>query len=253
LHVANSKISSNVNCTAFDVQLRRGLQSFAGENCLVLRRTIADLKNHVDLPLVGQCFAEVAPCPDDPVGMHLDPESERHLDVLVNQVLPAAVRSDNVISRSVLWRHDEGISDKLHAEYLDEACRTIRNKLVTMIDGSAGNVEPEVGDDAEVNELNAEINQHWTYAREAVEGFSGQGEALNLVHSYVISNDLRPLVVYGEAGAGKTTLIAKAALEVGIVSLNIYFNFHSHRVISKCVSTSEVEFLLSINDSCLAA
>jgi len=180
----------------------------------VFQRIIVDLKYHVNLPLVKDRFAEVTPCPDNPCQMHLDAESERLLGILINEVLPAFVATDKIISRSVLWRHDDGVSDRLHPEYLNEMCQTIRCLMMSMIDEAACKLADTDQQDDDEDGLDLEVDQHCTWAKVSVDGFQGQEEALELIHSYVISTELKPLIVYGDTGVGKTSLMAKAALEV---------------------------------------
>lgn len=62
--------------------------------------------------------------------------------------------------------------------------------------------------------LSREIEQQWICAREAVELFTSMDDALQLIREYVVSDECRPLVVCGDVGSGKTSLLARAALFV---------------------------------------
>jgi len=63
-------------------------------------------------------------------------------------------------------------------------------------------------------ELLTEIRQHWLAVGERLKWFTGRKDVVNLVESYVMSDDDMPLILHAAAGNGKSSVIAKVAAEV---------------------------------------
>ena len=100
----------------------------------------------------------------------------------------------------------------LHAHYLCQLSAKARGKLVDLVDQTAS--VGEADDESEEDLLTSEVEQQWMAATEAVDGFHAQNDVFELVHSYVVSDERKPLVLFGDVGTGKTAIIGKAALEV---------------------------------------
>ena len=60
----------------------------------------------------------------------------------------------------------------------------------------------------------AEVLQHWILCREKSQVLGGREDILEIVQSYVISSSDQPLILHGESGAGKSSIIAQVATEV---------------------------------------
>lgn len=59
----------------------------------------------------------------------------------------------------------------------------------------------------------------------------GREDVLEQIHHYVTGNNQRPLVLFGESGCGKTSLMAKAASQVMLLFGNMNNNYHPERSI----------------------
>ena len=143
----------------------------------------------------------------------LDPDCQQALAELTQHFLPMW---SVVADFSVLWRHDEGISARTHGDYLDELALTAGSWLQQAVDlgvSKMADVWSHAADTVE-GELLAEITQHWLTAGDRLRWFTGRKDVVNLVESYVLSDDDQPLVLYGAAGNGKSSVIAKVAAEV---------------------------------------
>ena len=65
------------------------------------------------------------------------------------------------------------------------------------------------------NPLREEITRHALFCRDHVQSFVGRTDVLAAIHHYVSQdNPSMPLVLHGESGVGKTTLVAKATMEI---------------------------------------
>ena len=47
-----------------------------------------------------------------------------------------------------------------------------------------------------------------------VERFHGREDVLTNIHTYIMSDSAKPFVIFGESGCGKTSVLAKAAMQV---------------------------------------
>jgi len=118
----------------------------------------------------------------------------------------------SIVARfSVLWRQDDGISPTLHRDYIDNLAFTASAWLLQAVDSTADRTAEASWSDIE---LLSEINQHWLTVRDRVRWFTGRKELVNLVQSYVISDDDKPLILHGPPGVGKSSVMAKVAAEV---------------------------------------
>ena len=142
----------------------------------------------------------------------LDPDCQQALVQMTEHYLPPR----SVMAKfSVLWRHDEGISAKLHLDYLEELGLTAGSWLQQAVDlGVAKIADAWTETDSVEGELLGEISQHWLTVRDRVRWFAGRKDVVSLVQSYVLSDDDKPLVLHGSPGIGKSSIIAKVAAEV---------------------------------------
>jgi len=147
----------------------------------------------------------------------LDGECQKSLRVMSEQVL--APRS-TVAEFSVLWRNDEGISSRLHRDYLDELAWTAGTWLQEAVDlaleASGPPTLPRSSAAALYDELLDEVTQHWLTVKDRVRWFTGRKDLVRIVQSYVVSDDDMPLVLHGPSGIGKSSVIAKVAAEVSV-------------------------------------
>jgi len=85
-------------------------------------------------------------------------------------------------------------------------------KVKSMLTDRINQIIKEIGPP---NPLKEEIARHALFCRDHTSSFEGRTEILRIIHNYVRKVDVRtPLVLYGESGVGKTTLMAKATLEI---------------------------------------
>jgi len=142
----------------------------------------------------------------------LDAECQQALKDMTGELLSAKSAAAEF---SVLWRNDEGVSARTHRDYLDELAWTAGTWLQEAVDaGVARMAETWSSMDSVRSQLLGEITEHWLTARDRVRWFTGQNDAVNLVQSYVLSDDDKPLVLHGSPGVGKSSIIAKVAAEV---------------------------------------
>ena len=87
-------------------------------------------------------------------------------------------------------------------------CRRVKELLTSNINEILQNLGPP-------NPLMEEVTRHALFCRDHTHSFHGRADILQAIHNYVTGPDpIMPLVIYGESGVGKTSLMAKVVLEI---------------------------------------
>ena len=59
-----------------------------------------------------------------------------------------------------------------------------------------------------------EVTRHALFCRDRILSFQGRGDILQAVEKHLsVPNPMKPLVIYGESGVGKTSLMSKIVME----------------------------------------
>ncbi|XP_069134939.1 NACHT domain- and WD repeat-containing protein 1-like [Argopecten irradians] len=116
--------------------------------------------------------------------------------------------SDNIISYTVPWS-DKGINPELseHQVYLKQMSEDFVQKMMTMI---TKGIEERLSEDRS-DPLETECLQHIQFCQEKCKNFHGREATLQAIQDYLTRQNTKPLVVHGQSGCGKTSIMAKAA------------------------------------------
>lgn len=125
----------------------------------------------------------------------------------------------NIFNLSTPWTKDG--EERVSKEYLKQFTATFEKSIWDMVEQGVKGLG-ELASKA----LYQEVLTHSHRAVQTAQVFTGQTTELNHIHAYLKSTSNQPLVVHGEAGCGKTALLAKAALEV-CVFLCVYVEIRS--------------------------
>ncbi|XP_060597775.1 NACHT domain- and WD repeat-containing protein 1-like [Ruditapes philippinarum] len=115
-----------------------------------------------------------------------------------------------ILNYSVNWSAT-GIdpnSSEEHKTYLESMCNDFVHHMIGMVEKSVAEKEKVT------DPLIEECLQHIRFCQSKCEGFTGRGETLKQIKSYVTSSGAggnQPLVLHGTSGTGKTSILAKAA------------------------------------------
>ncbi|EDO47107.1 predicted protein, partial [Nematostella vectensis] len=126
--------------------------------------------------------------------------------------LPNVLPKKNTIEYKVKW-NENGIDPKSspeHAQYIEKLCKDFYDQLTKMV--LDGINENEAADTREA--IAEEIFQHSTFCQKKCKTFFGRKEAIASVKEELLNSDDRVVVLYGESGCGKTSLMAKIATQV---------------------------------------
>lgn len=176
------------------------------ERCLVMLRTITDIKNYISHPTTAQFIDVTLQGKIPKAAIDDDAENQIHnLKTELEQLLP----KQNVSAFEVLWRFDDGIDNNIHKDYLHNFTNLLEKQLLNMVDRLSHTYMktplPPIVD---------EVLQHERRAKEKSRNFIGRDDTMEIIRNYVISNDSKPLVLVGECGSGKSAVIAKSTSEV---------------------------------------
>ena len=87
-------------------------------------------------------------------------------------------------------------------------CNRVKELLTSRINEILQNLGPP-------NPLMEEVTRHALFCRDHTHSFQGRADILKAIHNYVTGPDpTMPLVIYGESGVGKTSLMAKVVMEI---------------------------------------
>ncbi|KAK8749008.1 hypothetical protein OTU49_015633 [Cherax quadricarinatus] len=171
----------------------------SAKQCLWLCRKFTHFPSH-NVPAQGKLYVTT------------DPDSRKRLELLQSE-LKERLDEIRMLRFRVKW-HSSGLSTEVgeHAQYVEDLCAQVSPLLISIIDGI-------IEEDENKEELKTylgiekrlfhELMQQSLSCQALCQGFEGRQELLAKIKRYVNSDSCAPLVVHGEEGCGKTSLIAK--------------------------------------------
>lgn len=184
-------------------EVRRGIitANSPEDHCFWFKRVITNLNDNTQSQKAGSFI-------DKPYGGDqgaIDKEAQTLLESLREQDLPKVLPSKNIRQYEVQWSPNGIDPDKLpeHAQYIEDLCKTFYDTLTGMIDRAVGQRrEVEIKDN-----LIEEITGHLSFCLKKCQTFHGRKEFLEEMKKILKEN--RTLVIHGESGCGKTSIMAK--------------------------------------------
>lgn len=107
---------------------------------------------------------------------------------------------------TVEWIGREGLDIETHEEYLNHFIAHFYKNIVKLVDRAM-----RKEDSSAQGQIVTEILQHLHACNNSVKVFYGREENLDHIQRYMLGESDKPLVLYGEGGCGKTSLLAKSA------------------------------------------
>ncbi|XP_060534320.1 NACHT and WD repeat domain-containing protein 2 [Cylas formicarius] len=151
----------------------------------------------------------------DIINRSLDTESAKLLGNLRDERLPNKIETSNIQKYTVEWIGREGLDPETHEEYLKHFITHFYKNIVKLVDRAM-----RKEDSSAQGQIVTEILQHLHACNNSVRVFYGREESLEHIHRYMLDDSDKLLVLYGEGGCGKTSLLAKAA---GMSTSNEWF------------------------------
>ncbi|EDO34994.1 predicted protein, partial [Nematostella vectensis] len=199
--------------TVTESEIRQGILASAdpARECCWFSRNIRDLEKHV---ADGRAHLFIDTTREGDV----DLEAQRLLGNLKKDLLHCYLPLDNVKTYDVTWSRD-GISPNLnneHRAYIERMCEDVQIVLQHLITNAI-----ERRNSSEVTDpMFEEALQHLSFCQSKCEQFYGREDVLlscRLIlnmRSYDVLDVCRnrPLVIYGESGCGKTSVVSMVAM-----------------------------------------
>ena len=181
----------------------------AETNCAIFMRDIKNINEHL--------HAKNATCFVDLIGdtCVLDEEKAEKINSLKHQIEQTVPESN--ILKSVIQLNGCTLDESKSSDYIN----TVGQQFYKFVTNTVEQLT--LGDRTNCichDELCHEVALHWRRAREAGFQFYGRDDILNAIKGYILSETDHPLVIYGQSGCGKTSLIAKAANDINEAILN---------------------------------
>ncbi|XP_068719523.1 NACHT domain- and WD repeat-containing protein 1-like [Montipora capricornis] len=190
-------------------EIRRGIINAAcpSKHCFWFKRVISDLVENIDGNDAGKFI-------DKTWGANpsIDETAQKLLNNLREKDLPQSLPSENIITYEVNWS-ENGVDPTTvpeHSEYIERLCKDFYDTLTKMIDSEIK--EKETSDTRD--SFAEEVFQHGSFCQQKCRSFHGRSEFLDIAKKTVMEPERQSLVLYGESGCGKTSVMAKIATEV---------------------------------------
>ncbi len=140
----------------------------------------------------------------------IDEESQLLLEEMKTKI-STNLGDSNMFHFSVPWSDDNGVNDRDHSEYLAEFCSTFEEAVLKLIEKGVWSEKRSSS-----NVLYSEVLEHAHQCVAKCTRFHGRDDILSSIHQHLTSATTCPLIIHGESGCGKTSIMAMAALKVSI-------------------------------------
>lgn len=107
---------------------------------------------------------------------------------------------------TIEWIGREGLDVETHEEYLTHFIHHFYKNIIKLVDRAM-----RKEDSSAQGVIITEILQHLHACNNSVKVFYGREDSLDHIKQYMLGPNDKPLVLYGEGGCGKTSLLAKTA------------------------------------------
>ncbi|XP_030375810.1 NACHT and WD repeat domain-containing protein 2 [Scaptodrosophila lebanonensis] len=142
----------------------------------------------------------------DIINRSLDTESAKLLGDLRDTRLPNKMEASNSQKYTVEWIGREGLDIETHEEYLNHFISHFYKNVVKLVDRAM-----RKEDSSAQGQIVTEILQHLHACNNSVKIFYGREESCERIKRYMLGDSDKPLVLFGDGGCGKTSLLAKSA------------------------------------------
>ncbi len=186
-----------------EAEIENGMfnQSDPSRSCICFYRNITNLDQHLANKRTPK-FIDLLPGTSV-----IDTDAQSLLTQLKSKKLLKVLTDGRSVENFMLEWESPDVSDPNdNSRYLTQFCRTFYEKMSRLIIRSLQTIE---GLQKSFNMV--EVLQHLSMCRLRSDVFRGREDILQRVQAYMTSEAGQPLVVYGESGSGKTSVVAKAA------------------------------------------
>lgn len=142
----------------------------------------------------------------DIINRSMDAEATKLLANLRDERLPDKIETTNMQKYTVDWIGREGLDPETHEEYLKNFIMHFYKNIIKLVDRAM-----RKEDSSALGQIITEILQHLHACNNSVKVFYGREDSLETIENYMLGDSDKILILYGEGGCGKTSLLAKSA------------------------------------------
>ncbi|XP_045162803.2 NACHT and WD repeat domain-containing protein 2-like [Mercenaria mercenaria] len=186
------------------------LPDSAADHCLCFVRIIEDITSHLDHDKAWR-FIDVLTSDS----RSLDSEAQTILSRLRDEKIVEKLHDTNISRNTVKWSEKDGINREDHDSYLRTFKDSFFNSMVDKIDKAVKKQRSLIMD-----ELYIEVLQHLNMANERCSMFHGREDILIDIKCYLNQQMEDPIILYGQSGCGKTSIMAQTAKMVPSILQN---------------------------------
>ncbi|KAK3582782.1 hypothetical protein CHS0354_035720 [Potamilus streckersoni] len=189
-------------------EIFHGILNFPGdptEHCLCFVRIIEDLEKNLHHQKAWRFIDMIQE-------NKVDEESQQILSSLRDEKIIHKLEDFNITKTQVKWSNKDGINREDHKTYFELFAATFYDGVVNLIDKA---VQREHC--LNMDEVYIEVLQHATMAVDRCAMFHGREDILDSVEKYLTNENSEPLVLYGQSGCGKTSIVAQVAKQVPLI------------------------------------
>lgn len=126
--------------------------------------------------------------------------------------MTSKLNADHVHTYELNWM-EKGIDPdcREHADYLEKITTDFQNQMIASIDESIK--ERENDKKLTLRPDHEEFMEHAVLVKKKCDGVRGRDDIVKKIKDYVLGDSKEPLIVHGESGCGKTSIMALAARE----------------------------------------
>ncbi|KAK3590255.1 hypothetical protein CHS0354_041333 [Potamilus streckersoni] len=184
-----------------EAEITMGLLSTENKDkhCIWLKRTITDIEKEPSSVLLSR-YTEC-------MGQEEKLKKVKNLlQTLKEEKMEKSLPSDRILSYKIHWtKNGITIEEKEHREYLQKMNNDFVSKMTAMIKTA---VEER---SQKEDPLMDEVYRHIRFCQTKIYSFYGQEESIKIIEQYIDSTATLPLVIYGQSGCGKTSIMAMGA------------------------------------------
>ena len=139
-----------------------------------------------------------------------DTEAQDLLDRLKRERILQRLGENNITLYEIPWSNGGvNVSDRLHEKYLNSFCNKFESDVLRLVDDS---LQAAARKKAEESTLYKEALHHAWFCQEKCTSFRGRQDVLEKIHAFLGDfKMLKPLVIFGSSGSGKTSIMAMVA------------------------------------------
>ncbi len=183
-------------------------QGIKDDHCVCFVRILENIEDHTDSKITRRYL--------DVNGKEVDTEAQEWLNKLRDKDVPAQLGKANIIKYNLKEWSDNGIDVDVeeHKKYLEEFLKTFKNKVIELVERAVKKNADNISND----KTSEELLQHMLFCQIKCSSFHGREDILSKIGDYVNKqmagnvSMASPLVVQGESGSGKTSIMAKSAM-----------------------------------------